>query len=72
MFYKSATIWNARTVDRAKTLFLQDDGNLVLSDDNNKTMWETKTSGAGPTGLEEFSLFQIFLELSKITLHFPS
>ena len=55
--YKSVTIWNASTEGHAKKLFLQDDGNLVLSNDNNKTMWETKTSGACPKGLEQFFLF---------------
>ena len=70
--YKSVTIWNASTEGHAKKLFLQDDGNLVLSNDNNKTMWETKTSGACPKGLEQFILFQLFYELSKITCHFPS
>ena len=70
--YKSVTIWNASTEGHAKKLFLQDDGNLVLSNDNNKTMWETKTSGACPKGLEQFVLFQLFYELSKIICHFPS
>ena len=67
--YKSVTIWNASTEEHAKKLFLQDDGNLVLSNDNNKTMWETKTSGACPKGLEQFVLFQLFycfLKLSAI------
>ena len=70
--YKSVTIWNASTEGHAKKLFLQDDGNLVLSNDNNKTMWETKTSGACPKGLEQFVLFQLFYELSKIICYFPS
>ena len=70
--YKSVTIWNASTEEHAKKLFLQDDGNLVLSNDNNKTIWETKTSGACPKGLEQFILFQLFYELSKITCQFPS
>ena len=70
--YKSVTIWNASTEGHAKKLFLQDDGNLVLSNDNNKTMWETKTSGACPKGLEQFVLFQLFYELSKTICHFPS
>ena len=70
--YKSVTIWNASTEGHAKKLFLQDDGNLVLSNDNNKTIWETKTSGACPKGLEQFILLQLFYELSKITCHFPS
>ena len=69
VFYKSATIWNASTVDRAKKLFLQDDGNLVLSDDNNKTTWETKTSGACPTGLEELT-FKYFLSFLKLPFVF--
>ena len=70
--YKSVTIWNASTDGHAKKLFLQDDGNLVLSNDNNKTIWETKTSGACPKGLEQFILFQLFYEISKITSQFPS
>ena len=57
IYQKSLTIWNASTEEHAKKLFLQDDGNLVLSNDNNKTMWETKTSGACPKGLEQFFLF---------------
>ena len=72
VLYKSVTIWNASTDGHAKKLFLQDDGNLVLSNDNNKTMWETKTSGACPKGLEQFILFQLFYEISKITSQFPS
>ena len=72
VLYKSVTIWNASTDGHAKKLFLQDDGNLVLSNDNNKTMWETKTSGACPKGLEQFILFQLFYELSEITCQFPS
>ena len=70
--YKSVTIWNASTEGHAKKLFLQDDGNLVLSNNNNKIMWETKTSGACSKGLEQFILFQLFYELSKITCQFPS
>ena len=50
--YKSVTIWNASTEGHAKKLFLQDDGNLVLSNNNSKIVWETKTSGACPKGLE--------------------
>ena len=72
VFYKSVTIWNASTEGHAKKLFLQDDGNLVLTNDNSKTMWETKTSGLCSKGLEHFILFQLFYELSKITCHFPS
>ena len=72
VLHKSVTLWNASTDGHAKKLFLQDDGNLVLSNDNNKTMWETKTSGACPKGLEQFILFQLFYELSKITCQFPS
>ena len=70
--YKSVTIWNASTEGHAKKLFLQDDGNLVLSNNNNKIIWETKTSGACPKGLEQFVLFQLFYELSKIICCFPS
>ena len=50
--YASVTIWNASTEGHAKKLFLQDDGNLVLSNNNSKIVWETKTSGACPKGLE--------------------
>ena len=56
LFYKSVVIWNASTGGYTNKLVLQDDGNLVLSNGNNKTMWETKTSGACPAGLEHFLL----------------
>ena len=56
LFYKSVVIWNASTGGYANKLVLQDDGNLVLSNGYNKTMWETKTSGACPAGLEHFLL----------------
>ena len=56
LFYKSVVIWNASTEGYANKLVLQDDGNLVLSNGYNKTMWETKTSGACPAGLEHFLL----------------
>ena len=59
-------------MDTQKKLYLQDDRNLVLSNDNNKTIWETKASGACPKGLEQFILFQLFYELSEITCQFPS
>ena len=52
--YKSVTIWNASTEGHAKKLFLQDDGNLILSNNNNKIIWETKTSGACRKGMEQF------------------
>ena len=56
LFYKSVVIWNASTGGYTNKLVLQDDGNLVLSNGYNKTMWETKTSGACPAGLEHFLL----------------
>ena len=56
LFYKSVVIWNASTGGYTNKLVLQDDGNLVLSNGDNKTMWETKTSGACPAGLEHFLL----------------
>ena len=70
--YKSVTIWNASTEGHAKVFFLQDDGNLGLINNKNKIMWQTKTSGACPKGLEQFVLFQLFYELSKIICHFAS
>ena len=57
LFYESVTIWNASTGGHANKLVLQDDGNLVLRNYYNKTMWETKTTGACPAGLEQFILF---------------
>ena len=56
LLYKSVVIWNASTGGYANKIVLQDDGNLVLSNGYNKTMWETKTSGACPAGLEHFLL----------------
>ena len=56
LFYKSVVIWSASTGGYTNKLVLQDDGNLVLSNGYNKTMWETKTSGACPAGLEHFLL----------------
>ena len=56
LFYKSVVIWNASTGGYTNKLVLQDDGNLVLSNGGNKTVWETKTSGACPAGLEHFLL----------------
>ena len=56
LFYKSVVIWNASTGGYTNKLVLQDNGNLVLSNGDNKTMWETKTSGACPAGLEHFFL----------------
>ena len=52
IFYKSVTLWKAGTEGRANKLILQDNGNLVLINGCNKTVWETKTAGACPTGLE--------------------
>ena len=51
MFYTSVTIWKAGTEGRANKLVLQDNGNLVLKNGCNKTIWETKTNGACPPGL---------------------
>ena len=56
LLYKSVVIWNASTGGYANKIVLQEDGNLVLSNGYNKTMWETKTSGACPAGLEHFLL----------------
>ena len=58
-FYKSVAIWDASTGGYANKLVLQDDGNLVLRNDYNKTIWETKTAGVCPTGLEQFILIQM-------------
>ena len=52
LFYKSVTTWRANTGGRAKKLVLLDDGNLVLTNGCNKTLWETKTVDACPAGLE--------------------
>ena len=43
---KKHSIWKARaaTTGQAKTLILHEDGNLVLSDGCNKSIWETQTS----------------------------
>ena len=51
-FYKSVTLWKAGAEGRANKLVLQDNGNLVLTNGCNKTVWETKTAGACPAGLE--------------------
>ena len=50
--YKSGTIWKAGPRGRANKLVLQDDGNLVLINECNGTLWETKTAGECPEGLE--------------------
>ena len=52
IFYKSVTLWKAGTGARANKLVLQDNGNLVLTNGCNKTVWETKTAGTCPAGLE--------------------
>ena len=68
-FYKSVAIWNSSTGGRANKLVLQDDGNLVLCNDYNKTIWQTNTNGACSAGLEQFfyiksnTCFKIFLYL---------
>ena len=56
-FYKSVAIWNSSTGARANKLVLQDDGNLVLCNDYNKTIWQTDTNGACSAGLEQFFLY---------------
>ena len=52
IFYKSVTLWKAGAEGRANKLVLQNNGNLVLTNGCNKTVWETKTAGACPAGLE--------------------
>ena len=52
IFYKSVTLWKAGAEGHANKLVLQDNGNLVLTNGCNKTVWETKTAGACPAGLE--------------------
>ena len=56
-FYKSIAIWNASTGRYANKLVLQNNGNLVLRNDYNETMWETNTTGVCPAGLEQFISF---------------
>ena len=51
-FYKSVIIWKAGTRGRANKLVLQDNGNLVLINACNETLWETETAGECPEGLE--------------------
>ena len=51
-FFKSAIIWKAGTRGRANKLVLQDNGNLVLINACNETLWETETAGECPEGLE--------------------
>ena len=51
-FFKSAIIWKAVTRGRANKLVLQDNGNLVLINACNETLWETETAGECPEGLE--------------------
>ena len=58
-FYKSVTIWKAGAGGRAKKLVLQENGNLVLTNGCNKIVWQTKTTGACPAGLEQLVLYQI-------------
>ena len=50
--YKSVIIWKAGTRGRANKLVLQDNGNLVLINECNKTLWDTETAGKCPEGLE--------------------
>ena len=52
IFYKSVTLWKAGAEGHANKLVLQNNGNLVLTNGCNKTVWETKTAGACPAGLE--------------------
>ena len=56
-FYKSIVLWNASTRRYANKLVLQNNGNLVLRNDYNETMWETNTTGVCPAGLEQFISF---------------
>ena len=56
-FYKSVTIWKAGAGGRANKLVLQDDGNLVLTNGCNKTLWNTKTAGECPAGLDQSVLY---------------
>ena len=56
-FYKSVALWNASTGRYANKLVLQNNGNLVLRNDYNETMWETNTTGVCPAGLEQFISF---------------
>ena len=56
-FYKSVTIWKAGAGGRANKLVLQDDGNLVLTNGCNKTLWNTKTAGKCPAGLDQSVLY---------------
>ena len=51
-FFKSVIIWKAGTRGRANKLVLQDNGNLVLINACNETLWETETAGKCPEGLE--------------------
>ena len=51
-FFKSVIIWKAGTRGRANKLVLQDNGNLVLINACSETLWETKTAGECPEGLE--------------------
>ena len=50
--YKSVIIWKAGTRGRANKLVLLDNGNLVLINACNETLWETETAGKCPEGLE--------------------
>ena len=51
-FFKSAIVWKAGIRGRANKLVLQDNGNLVLINACNETLWETETAGKCPEGLE--------------------
>ena len=55
-FYKSVPLWNANTGRQANKLVLQDDGNLVLSNDYDEIMWHANTSGACHAGLKQLIL----------------
>ena len=57
IFYESVTIWKTSTGKHANKLVPQDDGNLVLRNDYNKTISETETTGECPAGLKQFALF---------------
>ena len=53
-FYQSIAVWNGSSGRHANKLVLQNNGNLVLRNDYNETMWETNTTGTCRAGLEQF------------------
>lgn len=48
------TIWRAPTEGQGDSLILQDDGNLVLYNYCNKSIWETRSNKNRPTGSYQF------------------